>query len=177
MSSRVVTNYAKALFSYAKEVKTEERVYEDMKLLGEAILNDDYRSFVKTKLVNIKSPLSYFDKELCPLLGSTSQEMIHLICTNKRVEILLDLPRVYCDLYEKEENITRVIVTSVVSLSKKQEKEFQDIIQKSYPNQELKIKNVINPSLIGGFRIQVENFVVKVDLRSKLNQVKKSLIA
>jgi len=70
--------------------------------------------------------------------------------------------------------MTNVTITTAVKLSTGQLSTIRQAVNAKYPNSEL--KQVVNPEVIGGIKIQVDSILLDSTVKNKLNQLKLQLL-
>lgn len=94
----------------------------------------------------------------------------HLMSRSK--EILVKLEK----LVDKNEEIIRVRVSSRAKLEKEIINEIEDFIKKRYKAQNTVLEFKIDPKLLGGIKLEVEDEVIDMTLKNKVNRLKEFLI-
>lgn len=74
------------------------------------------------------------------------------------------------------ENIVRAKVKSRDVLSKKMISELEESLKKRYKAKEVEINNMVDEEVIDGIKIEVQNEVIDLTLRHRLNQLQNYLI-
>ena len=151
----IASRYASALLLFASETHEERRVYDDAAALKRAVLEkDDVPSCIKK-------------------LSEPMQRFLALVIRNKRVEYLPAILHDYRVLYRKEKGITRAWLTTATENPELAEKLAE--LMKRQGLTEVDFKTEVNPDLIGGFIVQVEDKRLDASTASQLKQIRKEL--
>ena len=151
----IASRYANALLLFASETHDETRVYEDAAALKRAILEKDD---VPGYIAKLSEPM---------------QRFLALVIRNKRVDYLPAILHDYRVLYRKEKGITRAWLTTATENPELAEKLAE--LMKLQGLTEVDFKTEVNPDLIGGFIVQVEDKRLDASTASQLKQIRKEL--
>lgn len=149
----IATRYAQALLLFARETKDEQRVYEDAALLKQAV---QAREDVAGCIEKLSAPM---------------QRFLALVIRNKRVECLPAILHDYRILYRKEKGITRAWLTTATENPELAEKLTQ--LMKLQGFTQIDFKTEVNPDLIGGFVVQIEDKRLDASIASQLRDIRK----
>ena len=151
----IASRYANALLLFASETQEEERVYDDARSLKRAVSEKEN---VAACIESLSAPM---------------QRFLTLVIRNKRVEYLPAILHNYRVLYRKEKGITRARLTTAVD-----EPGLADRLAELMKRQGLTrvdFKTEVNPELIGGFIVQIEDKRLDASLASQLKYIRKEL--
>ncbi len=175
--SKISVRYAKALFEFASERGVLDTVIADVKLLSKS-LNEiaELAEVFQNPIVKPSKKKSFVS---ALLTGKVSKEMIdflNLVIANNREIYIQDILRNVLDIYRKKAGITAVTLTSATPLSAEQQSSIVDLVKKG-KNTEVELQTNIDPSLLGGFVLRVEDMQYDASVKTRLKQVKNELMA
>lgn len=175
--SKISVRYAKAFFEYASEKGVLENVIADVKLLAKS-LNEiaELAEVFQNPIVKPSGKKAFVSALLKDKISNDTIDFLNLVIENGREMFIQDILRNVLDIYRKTQGITAVTLTSAVPLSKAQEQEVVDLVTKQQ-NTKVELQTKIDPSLMGGFVLRVEDKQYDASVRSRLKQIKKELIA
>ena len=152
--NRAALRYAKAVLSLAQDKNLAKEVNDDMVLINETMdKSSDLRTFLKspvTKNSIKKSALLEIFKTVNPM----TVQLFEVLLENNRIDILWLVTNNYRELFNELNGVQKAIVTTAVPLSPALEMKVQRKVKELTGN-EAEIKNVIDPSIIGGFILRV----------------------
>jgi F-type H+-transporting ATPase subunit delta len=149
----IASRYASALLLFARETKDEQRVYEEAAALRQALLTQE-------------------DVPACiEKLSETMQRFLTLVIHNKRVEYLPAILHDYRVLYRKEKGITRAWLTTASENPELAGKLAE--LMKLQGFTEVDFKTEVNPELIGGFIVQIEDKRLDASVAAQLRSIRK----
>ena len=169
--SQIAVRYAKSIFLLAEEKNILDDVKNDIQLientfsesieLKDSIYNPVINSSVKSAIL-----ADLFEKKI----NEYTFNFLMLVLKNKREESFEDIFRNFDDIYRKSKNIKKSILTSVQKMDKKAVDEIVKSLEKSF-NTNIELEERINPKLIGGFVIQVEDKEYDYSILGKLHTI------
>jgi len=151
----IASRYANALLLFAHEQKAEKRVYEDAEALKQALLSGDDAT-VQACIEKLSEPM---------------QKFLSLVIRNKRVEYLPAILQDYRVLYRKEKGITRAWLTTATEDPGLAERLAE--LMKLQGFTKIDFKTEVNPDLIGGFVVQVEDRRLDASIATQLQTIRK----
>ncbi|MEK7564081.1 MAG: F0F1 ATP synthase subunit delta [Patescibacteria group bacterium] len=91
---------------------------------------------------------------------------------NKSEKILASLKKII----NKEEGRILVKVSSVEKISPNTKKELDDFLKKRYKAREIIFQEVINKEVLGGIRLEIENEVIDLSVKNRIDKLQEYLI-
>ncbi len=100
--------------------------------------------------------------------------LIDLVVKNGRESFLPAIARVFIHETLRHKGITKSVLTTAVAVDAKVKKEITGMISKVF-NTNAELEEVIDPDIIGGFILRVDDNYIDASVRNKLNKIKKEL--
>lgn len=168
--------YAKALYKFAAEKEATLQVYDLMQNLVAAFdRNDGLRTTIANPFVPVNEKIGLLTTA-AGQENSILTDFVKLLAQNNRLDIVQAVALAYTVLYRQENNIHLVSITSAAPLSEADRKRITDMIEKHIGNAKAQFAYNVNPELIGGFVIKIDNESLDASVRNELNQLRQSLI-
>lgn len=175
-NSRVRVRYCKALSELAQEKKLEDKVLEDMKqLLNVLNESEEFNAFLQngTLAPSKKKAVMHalFDKKLNALTLS----FLDLVFNYEREPMLKAIVYHYIESARLAKGIRRATVTTASEIGV----QFKDKLYKQLEKgigSKLEIEEKIDPDIIGGFILRVDDLQLDASIKGKLAKIKESLI-
>jgi len=172
----IPTRYATALLAFATESGDETRMYETAKML---IRNFDEQVRLRSVLENpvVKSE----QKKQLILLASNQVEggfferFINLLLLKNREAYIYLIMLKYIDMYRAQNNIYKATVISAAALDATVSARLSSIIEKKRKGK-LELEMKIQPDILGGFILDVDDTRWDASLKRQLQQIKNELI-
>lgn len=172
--TRAALRYAKALLNLAKEQGLQEEVNENMLLIANTIAES------KELQIMLKSPIIKSDVKSKVLkaifethINNLSKGLLDLLIENKRIELLLVTAKEYTLIFDYLMGYEVAIVTTAIPLSTEMEKSILEKINTLTSN-EVSIKNIINPDIIGGFILRLGDIQYDASILQKIQTLKRN---
>lgn len=170
--------YAKALYKVAVERKQQTKMYALMQTLAESF------SKIESLKATIANPfVADGDKSkiLATAAGATAgdvtfDDFIKLLIKNRRIDLINEIAHAYVSLYREENNIKRVEVVSAAALDPEVEKRIKALIESHLGGATMEYTTAVNPELIGGFIVNIDNERLDASLRNQLKELRLSLL-
>lgn len=172
----ISSRYARALYSLAKEQGKESIIYENLETLK--------RSLHETKelLPALSNPMiAGHDKQrlLTSAAGLNACDLYKrfadMVLNHKRENCLPIIIYHYLEMYRKDKNISRVVFYSAVPVTSSTQKHLTDRLQE-LTNKTVEYTCEVRPELIGGFRLQLDNFRIDASYATQLNDIRERLL-
>lgn len=172
-SIRVASRYAKSILELAIEKGVLEEVHQDMQLL----LTLDESTPELGLMLN--SPIVNSDKKLKilkALFPKGSSELtlpfFEIVSKKNRDNVLMEIAKEFHNQYNESKGIQLAIVTTTFPLDEKLRKEFVQIVKEISGLKDVELIEKINPDIIGGFILKVNDRQLDESLNSKLKALR-----
>ena len=173
-NQRVAYAYAKSLMELAIERGELEAVYQDFLYLAEmARSNRDLELVMKNPIVSSEKKLAIL-KALYAKRGATEATLsfFEIICRKGREKVLADIAREFQTLYQIHNSIQTAEVTTTFPLDETLRAEFSKLVREISGMKDVKLTEKVNPELIVGFVLRVNDRQLDESLSSKLKELR-----
>ncbi len=170
--SRAAIRYAKAVLSLSLDLKNADSINDDMQLIASTIEGSKELQVmlsspvIKTKLK--KTTLLAVFKNL----NKTSISLIDQLIDNKRLPILSQIASQYILIYDLHKGAQIATVTTAVPLTNALEEKVLAKV-KEIVGKKVKLENVIDPAIIGGFILRVGDKQFDASISGKINNLRR----
>lgn len=174
--------YAKALYKFACEKGADKGLYRMMDTLGKsfaanpaldaAISNPFIADAKKVDLMGTAADVKKGDAKE----ASVYADFLKLLERNKRLPLAWAVARAYGDIYRKANRIYRVTVTSAVKLDDKERQRITGMIDAHLNGGTGEFTWQVDPELIGGFSVDIDNERLDASVRNELKQLQLKLL-
>jgi F-type H+-transporting ATPase subunit delta len=93
---------------------------------------------------------------------------------NGRESFIPAIARVFIHETKKYKGITESVLTTAVKVDEKVKKQITDLISEVFTNK-VELKEHIDPEIVGGFILQIEDNYINASIKNKLRIIKKEL--
>ncbi|MCK4920814.1 MAG: ATP synthase F1 subunit delta [Bacteroidales bacterium] len=173
--SKISVRYAKALFLSALEEKSLDVVIKDVDLLNSAFLVSGFVEMLVSPVVKTSEKKKLVDTVFAKSLSELSLNFMHLILANKREGYLEGILRNFSGLYRKHKGIKNAELVIPFAASDEYKKKFLNLLEQVF-DAKIELKSKINPDIIGGFILKVEDEQIDASVSSSLSRIKKNLL-
>ena len=168
--------YAKALYKFADEKGQTAKMYDLMQYLVVAFDNNhDLQTIIANPFVSTDQKTNLVDTAAGEQ-NDILKDFVKLLAQNNRLDIMRGVALAYTRLYRMENHIHLVDITSAAPLSDADRKRLTDMIEKHIGNATAQYTFSVNPELIGGFVIKIDNESLDASVRNELSQLRRALI-
>lgn len=170
----VASRYAKSLIDLAIETKQLEEVRKDMLLVKQVCdSNSDFVTLLQSPVVKTDKKIAIFNGVFGKNISKTTTAFLNLLAAKRRENYLSGIASSFDEQYKLYKNITTVKVSSAVALDAKLKKDILDLVKKNATG-EIELIEKVDPSLIGGFVLTINDKQVDQSVKRKLNDLSKN---
>ncbi len=173
--NQLYQRYAVALFSLASEKNQIEDYLKECEQLIEIFeKNEKLICFLKDYGITSLEKKEMLSKLFKNKIKTDIYYFMCVIIDNHRGKHIKDILKEFVLICLKRLNIKTGIVYSTVSLNDTQINQIEKKVSKLL-NAKVRLTNKISPDLIGGLKIEVEDYLVDYSIQSKFTQLKNEL--
>lgn len=183
--SLLPARYAKALYKFALDKGLERDVYNAMHNLtdvfespqGQALRTAIANPFIvqaeKRSLIIAAAGL----QNATDKVKSAMNDFLTLLFKNNRIAEFRDIVYAYDSYFRKQKNISRVHVTWAVEPEAQHEERMKQMIASRLKNGEMEFTTSVDPTLIGGFKIAIDNEQLDASVQNELRQLRQQILS
>ena len=172
----ITVRYVKALYQLASESKRLDNIITDINLLISCLLESpEFKLLMETPLVKAERKQSIFRGIFAEHLHDLTLRFLDLLIQNKREIYLKNICHYFLYYHKSKQGIKEAVITTAQPLTPKHRREIFDFISHKF-NMAIDLNEKINPDIIGGFILQIEDQRINASLQYQLSKVKRELI-
>lgn len=175
-NSEVAKRYALALFELAQQNGQVESIQADLVELGKVystnIELEQLLSNPRLSMAKKKELLLTLFNGIHPLIQNT----LFVMLEKNRLTETVSLVDAFIEFANETAGVADAKVFSTRSLTEEEKNNISTAFAGKVGRNSLRIENIIDPTLIGGFRLQIGNRIYDGSLSGKLEQLKRNLI-
>lgn len=169
--------YAKALYKFALEHDNASAVYDEMKtVIGSFRNNPDFQKVLANPFVSRDDKASLLKAAAGDKVENDYLGFIKLILDMHREEYAYSMALAFRDIYRKANKISQVTVTTAIQLPADEMTKLHTMVAKSFPDSTLEIADAVNPDIIGGFVIDVDDARLDASVSNEIEQLRLKLL-
>lgn len=169
---KLSNRYAKALFDFAGERNQIEEVFGDLQLFANTLKdNRELQMLLRNPVVPPNQKHQIFESVFNETLHETTYQFLDLLLKKRREPDLDSISEGFFRLYNQSHNIkTANIVTAQPLSDELKSKIVSLLVEQTHATIEL--KEAVDPTIIGGFVIQMDDFYLDDSILYKFNRLK-----
>ncbi len=172
-ATRIATPYAKSLLDLARDQGEIDAVTADVRHLAESSKNEDLRNLMASPVISGDKKLKVFDR----LFGGyhhITRSFIKIVTDKGREEALPEIADAYMALFREERDISIVRITSAAPMTDAAiERIKAKLTIQGLASTHIELERVVDPSLIGGFVVEVGDRLYDASAKSQLATLRK----
>nr|YP_010338568.1 ATP synthase CF1 delta subunit [Rhodaphanes brevistipitata]UNJ18518.1 ATP synthase CF1 delta subunit [Rhodaphanes brevistipitata] len=168
--AKIAQPYAEALLEIASN--NISSVNEEIKIVSSTLSNStDLKTFFANPMVQNSAKKELLDKIFAETISRPVLHFLMVLADRNRLSILNSIIEKYLELAYKEANITLAKVVASIALTDEQQKSLINKIKLITKSSEVELRIHIDPSLIGGFTVQIGSKVIDTSLQGQIKQM------
>ena len=177
MAKQVSTTYGEALFELAvEENKIEDFFAEAQALLEGFAENEDMVKFLRHPKVLKEDKIAFVENVF---KGHASDAMVGFLTIVVKKDRQSDIPGILEYFIKRVKDYKQIgvaFVTSAVALTQEQKQRVQARLLETTDYKSMEVSYEVDPALIGGMVIRIEDRVVDSSIRTQLSTMKQTLL-
>lgn len=171
---RVAKRYAKGLMDFLSTEEKENSVMQEMLQLRDLVKsNRDLKNFFASPIIDYKKKTQIMN-HLFADFSEESKTFLALIIKQDRSMAIGEIAGEFVQLYKAKNNIKDATITSAKPLAPSQVDAILSKAKETLPEgTTLEVVNKVDPSLIGGFVLRLDDKQFDASISSKMNNIKK----
>ncbi|MCK9448683.1 MAG: ATP synthase F1 subunit delta [Bacteroidales bacterium] len=163
--------YAKALFEFALENKAEEQVLTDLRLLAKVLdENKELRLLLLNPVIPALRKQRIFDQIFQKQINPITHTFLNILIRKGRGHEVVGIATQYHKYYLESRNQVEVELSTAQAVDKELQQRILDLIH-GLTEKEILVNNVIDPQLIGGFKVRLGDYLLDASVRKTLERM------
>lgn len=173
-STKSAIRYAKALMDLGLAQGKIERLEKDLSRFEQVMqTSNDFRIFLNSPVIRDDKKIAIYHQILSDF-DELTMGFFNLVTKNGREQLLPEIARQFHRLLEKHRDIVSGTITTSSALDAETKQTIIRKVSASFKGN-LSLKEEVDPSLIGGFIIRINDKQIDASVASKLKQLKQEL--
>ncbi|MDD5570053.1 MAG: ATP synthase F1 subunit delta [Bacteroidales bacterium] len=169
---KVSSRYAKALFELSIETKQLEDIKNDIDLIYQ--VTNDSREFdvvLSSPIIGVDKKIAIFKAVFENKIKELTFSFIRIIVTKNRVSNLKEIAEKFIKLYKEYKGIKTAHLLTAVKIDNETRNKIIQIVKKAL-NSEIELVEKVNPNILGGFVLTVEDRQYDASIMDKIKELK-----
>lgn len=169
--------YAKALYKYALEQGKTEEVYREMQAVVQSFQdNPSLQRVLSNPYVSNDDKRKLLESAAGDLVEDDYRRFVRLILGHGREEFAYQMALAYRDIYREANRIAQVTITTAAKLGGAEMDKLKQVVSDAYRDCTLEYSERVDPDLIGGFVIDVDNVRMDASISNEIEQLRQNLL-
>ncbi|TDQ13713.1 ATP synthase F1 subcomplex delta subunit [Algoriphagus boseongensis] len=170
---RVASRYAKSILELAIEQGQLEEVFADFKALEEmAKSSRELVLLMGNPVVSSEKKLKVLKALFANGSSKLTSTFFEIVSRKNREGVLMDIASEFVFQYNKFKSIQVAELTTTIAIDAEQKKQFVALVKEITGMKEVQLVEKVNPSIIGGFVLKVNDRQLDESLSSKLKALR-----
>lgn len=170
---RLASRYAKSLLDLAIEQNNLQDTLKDVQLLDSiSRQSPEFVAMLRSPIINSDKKQQIIDAVVGGKLTVLVKAFVVLLVNKGREGNLPEIATTFIAQYKEMSNIRTVKLTTAVPMSSEATDSIRQKVAAGLPDQTIEMKVTVDPSLIGGFVLEMEDKLFDASIRKDLNDVK-----
>ncbi len=172
---KIANRYSVALFDLSIEENKLEDYQQQLAWLKDVFEDNTVFLFFSSVKVDSTKKKDVLDSIVSANVDQHILSFIKILIEKRRMTLIKTIIEQFHSLYNQHHNIQEGIVYSIRTLSDQELLNIEDAVGKKLES-EVKLKNYLNPSLLSGIKIVVNDVVIDASMQSKMSQLREQLL-
>ena len=175
-NGRISVRYARALFQIAQEQGCEEAVYDGLTRFAHNYLLAiaQFNEVLSNPMVAREEKIKLIEMATGEPLHDTLKQFIAFVVDKKREDKMFFIAMKYMEMYRAKHHILSTQVTTATELPEATYDKIKAFVKQTFDS-DAELEVHIDPSLIGGFILDIENTRMDASVVGQLNALKNKL--
>ena len=170
----IATVYARSLFEVAAEQDKLDLVREQVGEFADAVSeNRELQIFLFSPYFSTEEKADGLDRALTDV-DPVVENFLKLLIEKHRMPVIFRIRAEYDQLWEEENKLLPVEITSAVELPEETVKALGDQISEQ-TGRTVELSSNVNPEILGGIVVQVGNSVLDASIRTRLERLRRQV--
>ncbi len=170
---RLAARYAKSLLDLAVEQNQVDATLADMKLLDSVCSQSrEFTNVLRSPVINADKKQAIINAVLGDKLATLTHAFVTLLVNKGREANLPEIVHAFIAQYKEMKNIKTVKLTTAAPVNDAVKQKILDRATATLNNSQVELIEAVNPDLIGGFVLEMDDKLFDASVRRDLNDVK-----
>lgn len=174
----IIDTYAKSLYEVVlDEQKQTKEMLEQLAVVNQVFAeNKEVYKLIATPILNKSERIDILDKLLGGKVDVLLLNFLKVLLENHKIGELPKVVKAFKGIYNRDNNILEVVAVTAKPLSENQREKLLEKLNKD-TGKEIELSQKIDPSILGGLILKVENKEINASVRERLNDISRLIRA
>jgi F-type H+-transporting ATPase subunit delta len=171
--ARVASRYVKSLLGLAVERGVLEEVNEDMSMFDRVCAsNRDFVNMLRSPIIRHEKKKNVLEKLFKGRVNPLTFDVIDILTRKNREPLLPAIAKEFHVEYNAYKGIGKATVTTTVPMDAALRAEIEAVVKQLSNKTKIELIENVDPGLLGGFVLNVEDRQIDASIKSKLKHLK-----
>ena len=167
--------YAQAVFAIALDSGELDRWLDDLALLSDAIVNEEFANFLDAPQLTLAQKTGLIAETLGDSVSELARNLISLLASRNSARLLPSITESYQQMLDEHNGVERAEIVSAVQLSDEQQGRIEAMLT-GIVGKDITATSRVEPQIIGGFVARVGDKVIDGSTRTRLDELRRELV-
>lgn len=169
----IASRYAAALYCFAEEGGEETLVYAQVKALTKVFSKDKHLlTAFQSPITPLQIKMEAVGEMLSQPLSTSLDRFVRLVINHNREKFFLFMLFSYIKVYKEKKGIMDVTIITAAPIDDENRDKLVSLVSDQTLGKEVEVITKVNPALIGGFIIRVNNKLVNASIGRQISLLK-----
>lgn len=174
---QVAGRYAKSLLDLGIEQQIEDNLFEDISSFKSALESRDLYLLIKSPIIKADKKINILKSVFGESYNNVTLSFFDILTRKSREKMLPEIAESFIRQYKKYKRISTVKLTTAVEITEDALNKIKAaLLDSDVTDQKVELETEVDPNLIGGFVIELEDKLYDASVAHKLDQVKKQFL-
>ncbi len=170
---RLAARYAKSLLDLAIERNSLDAALEDIRLLDNICRQSrDFENMLRSPVIKAGKKLQIIDAVLGTSISALTKGFITLLVNKSREASLPEIASAFISQYKELKKIKTVKLTTASMVGEPVKEAIRARVAAGLPGHTVDLSARVDPDLIGGFVLEMEDKLFDASIRKELNDIR-----
>lgn len=175
---RLAGRYAKSLLDIAVEQNQVDTTLMDVKLLDKVSTEShEFANLLKSPIIHSDKKQRIIEAVLGDKLAPLTKAFVTLLVSKGRESNLPEIAKAFIGLYKEMKGIKTLMLTTAVPASDALKQKIVQRATASLNNAQIELIETVNPEILGGFVLEMDDKLFDASIRRDLNDVKSQFLS
>lgn len=173
-NQRLSSRYANSILQLAQENNSLSDIFSDMLLIESTIEESkELHSMLNSPIINAEIKSNVLTKVFGGNIKELTSNFVNLLVTKGRESFLKEIATTFIAEYNKMNKVADVTLVTAIKATDAIVKEVTDFLTKSSKYSKVSIKQEVDPKIIGGFILKMDDQILDNSIQRKLQKIRK----
>jgi F-type H+-transporting ATPase subunit delta len=177
VGQRVAKVYAEALLRAAQQSGQAAEINDELRSLVADVFRRDpaVEQFLSSPAIGRERKAEVIKNAFQGRASDLLTNFLFVLSQHDRMDVLRAVAGTFNDLYDRSQNRMRVLVQSAVPLADEQRERITGELRAAFGKEPV-VHASVDPALLGGLVVQVEDWLYDASVRTRLEMIRKQLV-